>query len=272
MHRGRFGSAFNTADLHRDRRIRMAGQSTPSRSRKVSLRCNEPADSCDRCRKESVLAVASRPRTVPRRKHSTALRHVCRHPDHRSRQQDRRNARPAPLPRDPQTRRPSQSWRFTCTKATLMPHAIKIRDFTESDEVALVSLWNTCDLTRPRNDPVLDIHRKLSGQPKWLLVGMLDQKLVASVMVGYDGHRGWINYLAVHPSHRASGIGRILMSEAESRLRGVGCHKINLQVRRDNREAIAFYEAIGFMQDDVVSFGKRLADESIRENQRESKP
>ncbi len=70
----------------------------------------------------------------------------------------------------------------------------------------------------------------------------------------------------------ASGIGRILMSEAESRLRGVGCHKINLQVRRDNREAIAFYEAIGFMQDDVVSFGKRLADESIRENQRESKP
>ncbi|TWU18539.1 GNAT family acetyltransferase [Allorhodopirellula heiligendammensis] len=151
-----------------------------------------------------------------------------------------------------------------------MPHAIKIRDFTARDEVALISLWNTCELTRPWNDPALDIHRKLSGQRDWLLVGMLDQKLIASVMVGYDGHRGWINYLAVHPIHRESGIGRLLMSEAESRLRGVRCPKINLQVRRDNREATAFYEAIGFTQDDVVSFGKRLADDSIKENERGS--
>lgn len=153
-----------------------------------------------------------------------------------------------------------------------MPQSIQIREFTKHDESELVSLWSACDLTRPWNDPALDIQRKLSGQPNWLLVGTLNDEIVASVMVGYDGHRGWINYLAVHPSHRQSGIGRLLMSEAEARLRGVECPKINLQVRRDNLEATAFYEAIGFTQDDVVSFGKRLTDDFMRQNEHESKP
>ncbi|MGB7327626.1 MAG: GNAT family acetyltransferase [Rubripirellula sp.] len=153
-----------------------------------------------------------------------------------------------------------------------MRQSIKVRDFAESDESALVSLWNACGLTRPWNDPALDIQRKICAQPDWLLVGMLNDEIVASAMVGYDGHRGWINYLAVHPSHRQSGVGRLLMSEAEARLRGVGCPKINLQVRRDNLEATAFYEAIGFTQDDVVSFGKRLTDDSIQQNEHESKP
>jgi ribosomal protein S18 acetylase RimI-like enzyme len=77
-------------------------------------------------------------------------------------------------------------------------------------------------------------------------------------MAGYDGHRGWINYLAVHPEHRRKGIGRQLMSEAERRLRAAGCPKINLQVRSGNASVIAFYREAGFTPDDVVSLGKRL--------------
>jgi ribosomal protein S18 acetylase RimI-like enzyme len=77
-------------------------------------------------------------------------------------------------------------------------------------------------------------------------------------MAGYDGHRGWINYLAVHPQHRRSGIGRRMMDEAESRLQAAGCPKINLQVRSKNAEVIEFYKRIGFKTDDVVSLGKRL--------------
>ncbi len=82
--------------------------------------------------------------------------------------------------------------------------------------------------------------------------------MVATVMVGYDGHRGWINYLAVAPNLQRQGVGRQLMAAAESRLRERGCPKINLQVRRSNRGVIAFYERLGFSEDDVVSLGKRL--------------
>nr|WP_299484509.1 GNAT family acetyltransferase [Acaryochloris sp. IP29b_bin.137] len=82
--------------------------------------------------------------------------------------------------------------------------------------------------------------------------------IIGSVMVGYDGHRGWINYLAVDPDHQRSGIGRELMLEAERRLLQKGCPKISLQIRDDNEQAISFYESIGFSRDPVFSFGKRL--------------
>jgi ribosomal protein S18 acetylase RimI-like enzyme len=90
------------------------------------------------------------------------------------------------------------------------------------------------------------------------LVGLLDGKIVASVMVGYEGHRGWINYLAVSPDHQKRGFGKQMMEEAERFLRAEGCPKINLQVRTSNVEVLAFYRAIGFLKDDVVSMGKRL--------------
>jgi ribosomal protein S18 acetylase RimI-like enzyme len=77
-------------------------------------------------------------------------------------------------------------------------------------------------------------------------------------MAGYDGHRGWVNYLAVDPAHRRRGLGRTLMVEVESRLRALGCAKINLQIRHDNRDARAFYERLGFTEDAAVSYGKRL--------------
>ncbi len=134
-----------------------------------------------------------------------------------------------------------------------------IRPFEESDADAVVALWRVCGLTRRWNDPHLDIARKLEVQPDLFLVGVDDTStVVASAMGGYDGHRGWVNYLAVHPDARGAGHGRDLMNEVESLLLARGCPKINLQVRGDNTEAIAFYAAIGYGVDDAVSLGKRL--------------
>ena len=135
---------------------------------------------------------------------------------------------------------------------------MEIRPYRLEDEASLVELWDRCGLLRAWNDPRKDIARKLRVQPDLFLVGTIDGTIVASVMGGYDGHRGWINYLAVDPDLRRRGLARALMAEVEAQLRVRGCPKINLQVRRGNQEVAAFYHAIGFGEDDVVSFGKRL--------------
>src|SRR4051812_14802250 len=97
-----------------------------------------------------------------------------------------------------------------------------IRPFHFSDEIAVIDLWRRCALVRPQNDPAKDIRRKLQVQPEMFLVATRDDgKIVGSVMVGYDGHRGWINYLAACPDYRLQGIGRALMNEAERLLRGL---------------------------------------------------
>ena len=115
-----------------------------------------------------------------------------------------------------------------------------------------------CGLVVPWNIPHKDIQRKLKMQSEMFLVGCLDGVVIASVMAGYEGHRGWINYLAVHPQYQRFGIGRQMMDAAESRLRAAGCPKINLQVRTKNQGVIEFYKRIGFKIDDVVGLGKRL--------------
>jgi ribosomal protein S18 acetylase RimI-like enzyme len=135
---------------------------------------------------------------------------------------------------------------------------LDIRAFQDQDEAEVIGLWERCGLLRPWNDPRKDIARKLRVQKELFLVGTVDGAIMASVMAGYDGHRGWINYLAVDPQHRRQGLARTLMSEVERMLREMGCAKINLQIRRDNPEAISFYERLGFTEDAVVSFGKRL--------------
>ncbi len=135
---------------------------------------------------------------------------------------------------------------------------VEIRSFCEADEERVIELWAQCDLLRPWNDPRKDIARKLRVQRDLFLVGMISGRVVASVMAGYDGHRGWVNYLAVDPDCRRHGLGRAMMLEAERRLAALGCPKVNLQVRRGNLDAVAFYAGIGFREDQVVSFGKRL--------------
>ena len=135
-----------------------------------------------------------------------------------------------------------------------------IRPYLEADEAEVVALWTACGLLRPWNDPRKDIARKLAVQRDLFLVGRggAGDRLLATVMAGYDGHRGWVNYLAVDPASRRLGLARSMMAAVEERLRRLGCAKINLQIRSDNRDAIAFYQRIGFGEDTVVSMGKRL--------------
>ncbi len=135
---------------------------------------------------------------------------------------------------------------------------MEVRPFSPDDVEAVIALWHVTELTRPWNDPARDIERKLAMDDDLLLVGTIEGRVVGTVMVGYEGHRGWINYLAVDPTLRSAGHGRALMSAAETRLRALGCPKINLQVRVTNPDAIAFYEQVGFAIDDTVSLGKRL--------------
>ncbi len=138
---------------------------------------------------------------------------------------------------------------------------LEIRPYRESDEDAVVALWYECGLVRPGNDPIKDIGRKVRIQRDLFLVGFSDGQLIATVMAGYEGHRGWINYLAVATDSREQGFGRLLMDKAEARLREMGCPKINLQVRRSNAEAAEFYRSIGYAEDDVLSMGKRLVED-----------
>jgi len=133
-----------------------------------------------------------------------------------------------------------------------------LRIFNVSDEAAVVSLWERCGLTRSWNDPHQDIRRKLEVQADLFLVGVIEGQVVATVMAGYEGHRGWINYLAVAPDHQGLGYGRRMMEEAERRLLALGCPKINLLVRSTNQRAMGFYQHIGYSVDEVVSFGKRI--------------
>jgi len=135
---------------------------------------------------------------------------------------------------------------------------LQIRPFAEGDEAQVVDLWARCGLLRPWNDPRKDIARKLRVQRELFLVGVAGDRIAATVMAGYEGHRGWINYLAVDPDRRRQGFARALMAAAEERLRALGCAKINLQIRQDNSEAISFYRRIGFAEDASVSMGKRL--------------
>ncbi len=135
---------------------------------------------------------------------------------------------------------------------------MKIRKFQIRDEIEVINLWRECDLIVPWNNPKKDIERKLKVDPELFLIGEEDGQIVASVMGGYEGHRGWINYLAVSPDHRRKGYGKKIMFEVEKQIKDKGCPKINLQVRTKNTDIIAFYEAIGFIDDQVIGLGKRL--------------
>jgi len=135
---------------------------------------------------------------------------------------------------------------------------MEIRSYQDSDQASVVRLWDECDLVRPWNDPHKDIARKLSVQREMFLVGLLEGDLVASAMAGFDGHRGWVNYLAVAPRCRGRGFGRALMQRVEHELTVMGCPKLNVQVRASNAAVVSFYEHLGYAQDKTVSLGKRL--------------
>jgi ribosomal protein S18 acetylase RimI-like enzyme len=139
-----------------------------------------------------------------------------------------------------------------------MEDKLLIRPYRNQDEREVIDLWISCDLVIPANTPHKDIERKLCVNPELFLVGILNQTIVATCMAGYEGHRGWINYLAVSPQNRRQGIATQIMNVVEKRLKAAGCPKINLQVRTTNTAVIKFYKCIGYSNDNVISLGKQL--------------
>jgi ribosomal protein S18 acetylase RimI-like enzyme len=133
-----------------------------------------------------------------------------------------------------------------------------IQPYTPKYESEVIVLWERCGLTRPVNNPQKDIRRKMKVNPELFLIGLIDGKVVATAMGGYEGHRGWVNYLGVEPALQKKGLGRQIMQALEEKLLERGCAKLNLQVRTANTEAMKFYERIGYKRDEVISMGKRL--------------
>ena len=136
---------------------------------------------------------------------------------------------------------------------------VDVRLFREEDRAAVVQLWNEVfPHPPPWNDPETDISRKLLVQRDLFFVAASGGHLVGTALAGFDGHRGWVYYVAVHPEQRRRGVGRALMAEVESVLATRGCHKVNLQVRSTGRDAVAFYERLGYRVEDHISLGKLL--------------
>ena len=135
---------------------------------------------------------------------------------------------------------------------------LTIRTYQKSDEKQIIDLWSECDLTVPWNNPKRDIERKMNDSPSLFLVGEVEGRVVCSCMAGYDGHRGWIYYLAVKRDYRREGIASRILREAENRLLEIGCPKIDLMVRRSNKDAVSFYNKMGYGDDPVIVLSKRL--------------
>ena len=133
-----------------------------------------------------------------------------------------------------------------------------IRPFCPADLEAVVALWGDAGLTRPWNDPRSDALRAHATYPELFLVATLQEAIVGTVMAGDDGHRGWVYYLAVAADLRGTGLGRTLMARAEELLTARGCPKIQLMVRSDNADVVAFYDRLGYERSDVLVLGRRL--------------
>jgi ribosomal protein S18 acetylase RimI-like enzyme len=133
-----------------------------------------------------------------------------------------------------------------------------VRPCGAGDAASVVALWEACGLTRPWNDPHTDFNLAIATATSRVLAGFEGDALVASVMVGFDGHRGWVYYLAVDPTRQRFGHGRRMMDAAEAWLKARGAPKIQLMVRQDNAVAVAFYKRLGFEDQPVATLGKRL--------------
>lgn len=133
-----------------------------------------------------------------------------------------------------------------------------IRTYQDTDLEDIIQLWERCDLTRPWNNPEIDIFRKIAQKDDLFLVAVKDQQIIATLMGGYDGHRGWMNYLAVHPHHQRNGVATALIQQLEKRLTALGCPSLQLLVRKENIDVQNFYEQLGYEELEVVCLAKRL--------------
>jgi ribosomal protein S18 acetylase RimI-like enzyme len=141
----------------------------------------------------------------------------------------------------------------------MSPDAVRIAPAIPDDVGPTVALWHACGLTRPWNDPQADFTLALGSPDATILLAWVGAVLAGSVMTGFDGHRGWVYYLAVAPEQRREGLGRALMAAAEAWLAARGCPKVQLMVREDNQAALGFYEALGLERQKVVVLGRFLS-------------
>jgi ribosomal protein S18 acetylase RimI-like enzyme len=136
--------------------------------------------------------------------------------------------------------------------------ALAIAPMGDADIAAVIALWQRCGLTRPWNDPAADIALARKGPNATVLVGRDDSGIVASALVGHDGHRGWVYYVAVDPDFRHKGYGRVIMDAAENWLRARGIEKLQLMVRPDNSQVQAFYQSLGYLEQERIVYAKWL--------------
>jgi len=136
--------------------------------------------------------------------------------------------------------------------------SLAVTPIADGDIPAVIALWQACGLTRPWNDPASDIALARRGPNSTVLIGRDSSAIVATAMVGYDGHRGWVYYVATDPERRGRGYGRAIMHAAEDWLRAAGIEKMQLMVRPDNTKVQAFYESIGYDEQERVIFAKWL--------------
>ncbi|MGQ0681152.1 GNAT family acetyltransferase [Bradyrhizobium sp.] len=134
--------------------------------------------------------------------------------------------------------------------------ALAVAEIADADVEAVVALWQACGLTRPWNDPAADIALARRSANSTVLVGRANSAIVATAMVGHDGHRGWVYYVAVDPVRQKKGFGRVIMIAAEQWLRAASVPKLQLLVRRENAQAGAFYQSLGYEEADTVVFAK----------------
>ncbi|MEJ2044455.1 MAG: GNAT family acetyltransferase [Reinekea sp.] len=135
---------------------------------------------------------------------------------------------------------------------------MNIRPFAIADQDAVIQIWQACGLVTSWNDPEKDIARKVKVNPELFLVAERDGLVIGTIMGGYDGHRGWINYLAVTPDAQGHKIGEQLIKITEQKLLALGCPKVNLQIRSTNTQMIEYYRKLGYLEDHAVGMGKRL--------------
>ena len=141
-----------------------------------------------------------------------------------------------------------------------MSATLEIAPADARDAAEVIALWQAAGLTRPWNDPTADFEQAIRGPHSVVLVGRLADRIVSTVMVGEDGHRGWVYYMGVHPQHQGRGLGRRMMEAAENWLRDRGVVKLNLMVRGSNADVRAFYDRLGYGLSDVVCLQKTLID------------
>ena len=146
---------------------------------------------------------------------------------------------------------------MTVTAPETFP-ALAIADIRDADVAPVIALWQACGLTRPWNDPAADIRLARREPNSTILTGRDGDAIVATAMVGHDGHRGWVYYVATDPQRRAKGYGRAIMNAAEDWLRAAGIAKLQLMVRRENSQAGAFYQSIGYAEAQTIVFAKWL--------------